>query len=245
MALGGVGVTLEEMVQLYAALARGGMAQPLSATGSAAPEGQRLVSAVAAWQVSDILSGVAPPPGAPADRIAFKTGTSYGNRDAWAIGFDGRHVIGVWMGRPDGTPMPGAFGAELAAPVLFQAFDRLKSARDPLPPPPPATMVVSTAQLPPPLQRFRPRLAAFAPADAPAVAFPPDGAEVELVAGGLMVRVRGGAAPFTWLADGVPVATGQRGREALLHLSGQGFLTLSVIDAAGQSARSAVRLRAP
>ena len=78
------------------------------------------------------------PPGAPSNRLAYKTGTSYGHRDAWAIGFDGKHVIGVWMGRADGTPVPGAFGADVAAPVLFQAFNRLKSALVPQPPAPAA-----------------------------------------------------------------------------------------------------------
>ncbi len=63
VSLGGVGVTLQDMVQLYAALARGGVALPLTwrATGDRA-EGQRLVSAVAAWQVGDILAGLARPP---------------------------------------------------------------------------------------------------------------------------------------------------------------------------------------
>jgi penicillin-binding protein 1C len=153
-------------------------------------------------------------------------------------------VIGVWMGRADGTPVPGAFGADVAAPVLFHAFNRLKSKLDPQRPAPASTLLVSNAELPLPLQRFRSRLAAFeAAADAPAVAFPPDGAEVELLAAGLKVRVTGGTAPFTWLADGVPVIVGSDAREAMLAMPGAGFVTLSVIDAKGRSARSAVRLR--
>lgn len=244
VALGGVGVTLQDMVQLYAAIARGGVALPLTwrKEGDRA-EGQRLISAVAAWEVADILAGLAPPPGAPSNRLAYKTGTSYGHRDAWAIGFDGRHVIGVWMGRADGTPVPGAFGAEAAAPVLFQAFNRLKPQLDPQPPAPAATLLVSNPQLPPPLQRFRPRDAVFAAApDAPAVAFPPDGSDVELLPAGLKVSVRGGTAPFTWLLDGTPVAVATREREALLPSPGTGFVTLSVIDAEGRSARAQVRL---
>ena len=244
VALGGVGVTLNDMVQLYAALARGGVTLPLRVTGTGT-EGGRLVSETAAWQVADILSGLPPPPGAPENRLAYKTGTSYGHRDAWAIGFDGRHVIGVWMGRADGTPVPGAFGGELAAPVLFQAFNRLKPQLDPLPPPPPATLLVSNAQLPAPLQRFRPRTAAFLAADAPSVTFPPDGAQVELVDGALLVRVGGGVAPFTWLADGLPVAVSTRARDTVLDLPGAGFVTLSVIDATGQSARTQVRVLRP
>jgi penicillin-binding protein 1C len=244
VALGGVGVTLEDMVQLYATIARGGVARPLVwRMDGAGAEGQRVISAVAAWQVGDILAGLAPPPGAPENRLAYKTGTSYGHRDAWAIGFDGGHVIGVWMGRADGTPVPGAFGADVAAPVLFQAFNRLKPVLEPQGPAPAATLLVSNAELPLPLQRFRSRSAAFEAAeDAPAVAFPPDGAEVELLPAGLMVRVRGGTAPFTWLADGVPLAVAMQAREAMLTLPGTGFVTLSVIDAEGRSARAKVRV---
>jgi penicillin-binding protein 1C len=195
--------------------------------------------------VADILSGLAPPPGSPFSRLAYKTGTSYGHRDAWAIGFDGRHVIGVWMGRADGTPVPGAFGGDTAAPVLFQAFDRLKPVLDPPPPPPPAALLVANADLPPPLQRFRSRTAAFVAADAPEVEFPPDGAEVELMGSSLLVRVGGGRAPFTWLADGLPVSVASRDRAVLVDLPGQGFVTLSVIDADGHSARAAVRVVRP
>ncbi len=243
VALGGVGVTLEDMVQLYATIARGGVALPMTyRMDGARSEGERVLSAVGAWQVGDILAGLAPPPGAPENRLAYKTGTSYGHRDAWAIGFDGRHVIGVWMGRADGTPVPGQFGADMAAPVLFQAFNRLKPELDPQGPPPPATLLVSNAQLPQPLQRFRSRSAAFdVAADAPQVTFPPDGSEVELLPEGLLVRVRGGTAPFTWMADGVPIIVALRDREAMLPLPGQGFVTLSVIDAKGQSARSTIR----
>ncbi|MDP4034480.1 MAG: penicillin-binding protein 1C [Pseudorhodobacter sp.] len=242
VALGGVGVTLEDMVQLYAAIARGGVALPLRVTGESV-EGQRVMTVTSAWQVADILAGLAPPPGAPGNRLAYKTGTSYGHRDAWAIGFDGRHVVGVWMGRADGTPVPGAFGADFAAPVLFQAFNRVTRNLTPLPPPPAATLLVSNAELPQPLRRFRSRNAAFeVAADAPAVAFPPDGAEVELLDKHLKVRVRGGVSPFTWLADGVPLVTALAARETLLALPGPGFVTLSVIDATGQSARTRVRL---
>lgn len=245
IALGGIGVTLQDMVQLYAGIARGGVTLPLRwRIEAAGEEGQRMLATSSAWFVGDILAGLAPPPGAPQNRLAYKTGTSYGHRDAWAIGYDGRHVIGVWMGRPDGTPVPGVFGADLAAPVLFQAFARLKPTLAPQPPAPPSALLVATAQLPQPLQRFRSRSAAFeAAADAPAVAFPPDGAEVELLPGGLLAKVEGGTAPFTWLANGAPVALSLRDRAVMLPGLGRGFVTLSVIDAAGRSARATVRLR--
>ena len=245
IALGGIGVSLEDMVQLYAAIARGGVSLPLThQVKGQREEGQRVLSASSAWQVGDILAGLAPPPGAPENRLAYKTGTSYGHRDAWAIGFDGRNVIGIWMGRPDGTPVPGAFGADLAAPVLFQAFARLKRNLDPQTEAPPSTLLVSNAELPQPLQKFRNRNAAFQPdKDAPAVAFPPDGAEVEMLPEGLLARVSGGKAPYTWLANGVPVAISLESKQVMLGQLGRGFITLSVIDAMGRSARTKVRLR--
>ena len=241
IALGGIGVTLQDMVQLYASIARGGVSLALITNHTAQrAEGQRVLSQISAWQVGDILAGLPPPAGAPANRLAYKTGTSYGHRDAWAIGYDGRYVIGVWMGRPDGTPVPGAFGADLAAPVLFQAFGRMTLT--PQPPAPPATLLVANAQLPLPLQHFRARGAVFVETG-PKLSFPPDGSEVDLLPEGLLVRVEGGTAPFTWLANGAPVATGIRESALMLDHLGAGFVTLSVIDAQGQSARATVRLR--
>lgn len=244
VALGGVGVTLEDLVQGYAALARLGAPIRLSAEpGQAGPLDQRLFGPEAAWLTADILAGLPPPPNAPANRLAYKTGTSYGHRDAWAIGFDGRHVAGVWIGRADGASVPGAFGGELAAPILFETFARVKPALDPLPSPPPATLILPNARLPQPLQRFRPRGAVFAAApDGPEIAFPPDGAEVE-TPDRLALKVRGGTPPFTWLANGAPLILAARTREAALPAPGEGYLTLSVIDARGRSATSTVTLR--
>lgn len=244
VALGGVGVSLEELAQLYAGLARGGEAVALRATPGRAEHGARIVSPAAAWQAGHILAGLAPPPGAPQRRVAWKTGTSYGHRDAWAVGYDGRHVAAVWIGRPDGTPVPGAFGAELAAPVLFRALALASPEARPLPPPPPEALLLSTAELPPPLRRFRGRAAAFAPApDAPKLAFPPDGAVVETGGAPLVVKLRDGAPPFTVLADGRPIVTGAHRRDLSLPLAAPGFSEIAVIDAAGRSDRVRVELR--
>lgn len=245
VALGGVGVSLEGLVQLYAALANGGTVVSLSSEFvSDTPQNvQTVLSPEAAWQIGDILAGLAPPVGAARSGLAYKTGTSYGYRDAWAIGFDGRHVAGVWMGRADGTPVPGAFGGDLAAPILFEAFALLKPKLDRLPAPPPGTLIVSHAQLPQPLKRFRPRNAVFtAPDGAPELAFPPDGARIAIGSEALAVKVRDGLPPFTWLADGRPVLLRSFDRTALIELPGPGFVTLSVIDADGRSARSRIRL---
>ena len=87
-------------------------------------EPMRLMDQVAAWQVGNVLLGTPPPENGVHNRIAFKTGTSYGYRDAWSVGFDGRITIGVWVGRPDGAPVPGLVGRTAAAPILFDAFAR-------------------------------------------------------------------------------------------------------------------------
>jgi len=240
MALGGVGVSLQDLVTLYAGLARGGLARTLASRpdDTVPPRASRLVSEVAAWQVGDILAGITPPDGSPAGRIAWKTGTSYGHRDAWSIGWDGRWTVGVWMGRADGTPVPGAFGADHAAPVMFETFARIRPEAIPLPPAPPATLTLDTARLPVPLQRFRPRGTLIDPQLSPLISHPPEGAEIALEAGQpLMARVQGGTAPFTWLVDGAPLRIGDSTREVMLPMTRPGPVVLSVIDASGRGSR--------
>jgi penicillin-binding protein 1C len=240
VALGGVGVSLEGLVQLYAGLAQGGQTVPLYWTSATEAAPERIVGRAAAWHVAHIMAGMGSPPGAARMRLAYKTGTSYGHRDAWAVGFDGAHVVGVWIGRPDGTPVPGAFGGDLAAPVLFQAFQRVKPQAEPFPPPPPETLIAPNASLPLPLQRFGARGAASV--DAPRLAFPPDGARLPLAGQALTVKLRDGVPPFTWLADGTPLVVGTHRREAALEGLGKGHVTLSVIDAAGRADRVRVVL---
>src|ERR1700761_9083453 len=136
MGLGGVGVTLQDLTQLYAGLARLGATKPLREIMNVrddARESLRLMDPVSAWQVGNVLIGTPPPENAVHNRIAFKTGTSYGYRDAWSVGFDGRITIGVWVGRPDGAPVPGIVGRTAAAPILFDAFARTGKLPMPLP----------------------------------------------------------------------------------------------------------------
>lgn len=244
--LGGVGVSLQDLAQGYGALARGGKGisfSPLSGAGVEQPVA--MFGPVAAWQVSNILAQSMPPTGAANGRVAWKTGTSYGNRDALAVGFNGRYVVAVWMGRPDGTPVPGAFGGELAAPVLFDLFDNLPSVA--LPPPPPQTLTVPNAGLPLPLRRFAPKGEASARAASPAapdslqLTFPPDGAEMD-IKGELTAKARGGRAPYTFLLNGEPAATRLSQPNASLPNPGPGFARLTVIDANGASATASIRL---
>ena len=239
IALGGLGMTLEGLTQVFVTLARGGTPMPLHYLAEESPhEGREVVSRGSAWQVGHILAGLMPPAGQPLGKIAYKTGTSYGHRDTWALGFDGRYVVGVWLGRPDGTPVPGAFGAGVAAPLLFEVFQRIAPQTTALPLPPPEVLLVENAALPAPLQRFRPRGAVFAPrANAPKLTFPPDGATLLLNDAPLTVRLRDGVPPFAVLLDGRPVTIGARRREIALPAPPTGQAILSVIDATGRSDR--------
>ena len=119
--LGGGSTRLEELVGAYTALARGGEAVQPRLQAADPPRTARLMSEGAAFIVREILENGGRP-GAPfresGARIAWKTGTSFGFRDAWALGVTDRYTLGVWMGRPDGTPNPGHFGANSAAPLL-------------------------------------------------------------------------------------------------------------------------------
>ena len=158
MGLGGVGITLADLVQLYAGLARLGTTRPLREIADIrdAREPMRLMDQAAAWQVGNVLIGTPPPENGAHNRIAFKTGTSYGYRDAWSVGFDGKITIGVWVGRPDGAPVPGLIGRAAAAPILFDAFARTGKIPAPLLKAPKGVLVAGNAKLPPPLRRFRP-----------------------------------------------------------------------------------------
>jgi penicillin-binding protein 1C len=140
MILGGVGTTLESLVMGYTALARGGMAGQLRYSSDDLLQERYLLSPGAAWIVRDMLRHPFPGQGLlhlvqnrPA--YAWKTGTSYGFRDAWAVAVSNDVTVGVWIGRPDGTPSPGQYGAATAAPLLTQVLEMLNLAPDRLPRP--------------------------------------------------------------------------------------------------------------
>lgn len=244
--LGGVGITLRDLVSVYAAIGNGGV--PINLHDGSKPQEIRqhadsilpVLDPISAWYVADILADVPPPLNGSPGRIAYKTGTSYGYRDGWAIGFDGKTVIGVWIGRPDGAPVPGLSGIVGAAPILFEAFDRIGLRKAPLPRAPAGAILASNTELPAPLRRFRhPDDDLVARVAAPEIAFPGDGVDVDLglAAGGtapLTVKIRNGVPPFTYFANGAPFGRPEFARQSLWSPDGPGYVTLSVVDAEGR-----------
>jgi len=256
IALGGVGMTLEDLAGLYAGLARGGEPVDLKWSRDGAPNTRsvtrkRLLTPVSAWYVTDILRDAPPPPNTKGGAIAYKTGTSYGYRDAWAIGYDGRYVVAVWVGRPDAASTPGLMGRFGAAPILFDAFARIAERPAPFRLAPAGVIKATGATLPPPLKRFR------EPGDNPVasgpfleppvlISFPPDRSELDVEERGeepLVIKADGGALPLTWLIDGTPMTSDPRRREVEWQPDGRGFAKLTVIDAKGRVDRVTVRLR--
>lgn len=262
LALGGTGLSLRELAMLYLALAHEGRVAPLSErAGSSSVDGIPLFGPAAAYYVRDILEQSPMPDGFSAAAslkrraIAFKTGTSFGFRDAWALGVSRDFTVGVWVGRPDGSARPGRFARNEAAPLLMQAFDLLPPDKGRAPPPPAEALLArSYAELPRALKRFsRAREAPLAQSAARlAIAFPPDGAVVRLPGRGeettLALRAEGGEGRLFWLVNGAPLAgapAGETGRRIFWAPDGEGFARIAVIDEQGAQASATVRLVKP
>jgi penicillin-binding protein 1C len=143
--LGGAGAKLEDLVSAYSALGRKGLAGKPRFLPDTPTEEHRMMSEGAAYIIRSILQTGGPVGRATEGRgpyrgFAWKTGTSFGFRDAWAIGVSDHYTIGVWVGRPDGTPNPGFFGANAAAPLLTDIFNALPDALDAAPHAAPASV---------------------------------------------------------------------------------------------------------
>jgi penicillin-binding protein 1C len=253
MALGGVGIKLTDLTMLYSGIARLGTTLPvierregLTENIPAAPH--RLIEPVAAWYVGNVLLGTPPPENAAGGRIAYKTGTSYGYRDAWAVGFDGTRTIGVWVGRPDGAPVVGLTGRLAAAPILFDAFARSGQTPVALSPAPKGVLYAANAKLPPPLRQFR---SSGAPGESEStlrIMYPPNGARIELATTDgkldpVALKVSGGLEPLTVLVNGVPVPTQAGKRTLLFSPDGPGFVRVTVMDANGATESVQVRIQ--
>lgn len=260
LALGGAGLTLHDLVTLYAGIADGGKVRPLNVVSGAqtSSRGVPIFGEAAAWYVTRILEDAPPPPdfvqpGVVRQRrsVAYKTGTSYGYRDAWAVGYDADHTVGVWTGRPDGSPSPDRFGRATAAPILFQVFGMLSDFGRPANPRrPEGVLSVGNKALPERLKRLAPG-DATAPARSLArrlspplaVTFPPDGATIRLVRGesgyaSLPLTAEGGRRPLRWIVNGHPVAAPANRRRTDWRPDGAGYVGITILDADGQTARS-------
>ncbi len=263
VALGGLGIPLRDMAMLYAGIAEGGAARGLRYLKGAPPgQSHRLFGPVAAWYLRDILDGVALPDGwamgqglARPRTIGFKTGTSYGFRDAWSVGFSNDYTVAVWVGRADGTPRAGHVGRDSAAPILLKMFGLLPPDRRPSPSPPAGAILARAASdLPPSLRVFTRQETAPAPVQAvaqvapPSISYPPNGAVVPLPDPGakdsaLQLTANGGKAPLTWLVNGALLGSFDRFAPALYTPTGEGLARVTVVDAEGRSDSSQVRFK--
>jgi penicillin-binding protein 1C len=248
LALGGEGTTLRDVVMLYAALGDGGVAKPLAWTqgdAKARPSqpGVRLVREEAAEQVLGILRQGAPPNDhalaqlrPDAHRIAFKTGTSYGYRDALAAGVGEGYVVAIWTGRPDGGGRPGLTGRDAALPLLFEVFDHLHRSA----PAPVLDPIPTDSGAPQALQQV-----AGQDDPAPRLLFPPDGAELQAdhvgaVSGGFALQAQGRG--MRWYVDGAPLLADARTGQTIWRPRTAGFFRLKAIDDSGRAVLARVRV---
>ncbi len=263
VALGGLGISLSDITMLYAAIANNGEARALRflAGTSDAPD-HRLFGQVAAYYLKQILRGVALPDGwamgqglARKRAVAFKTGTSYGYRDAWSVGFSNDYTVGVWVGRADGSPRAGSVGRDTAAPILLKTFELLPpDVHADGPPPSGAILTNANDQLPPSMRIFRRETAPAPPKETvvppPTISFPPNGATVPLPAASakdktIVLKADGGKAPLTWLVNGQLIGNFDRLQPVLYTPDGEGLARITVVDAAGRSDTAQVRFKKP
>jgi penicillin-binding protein 1C len=241
IALGGIGLSAQDLARLYAGLGAGGIDRPLAFTpaGAAANEtsgGSRFLSEEAAKEVLSILrdgpslAGRLPAHlSADAPKIAFKTGTSYGYRDAWAVGVGSDYVCVVWSGRPDGGASPGETGRQAALPVLFEIFDLIEPRQQSHSR---GTETVSATGV-----------ARMAGSSSPAIVFPPEGSKLWPKADGAPFILAGrGDGQLSWYADGQALMA-DRSENVLWSPPGPGFYEITLVDGEGRAAQSRVQVR--
>jgi penicillin-binding protein 1C len=229
IALGGVGISLQNLAMLYTALANAGAAAPLHFLAVPPSPTTPVMSPNAAAQIGAILRGSPLPDGvAPGRPIAYKTGTSYGFRDAWAAGFSPDYTVIVWTGRTDGTPTPGAYGRLTAAPILFQLFALLPPDMSSPPPAPaedaPGLQVFNAPRTPPAFIQRRPQ-----------ITFPPNGAILQVTDSDgtttpISLEAQGGTPPYRWVINGEILPQAPTGMSMSWQPPGPGFAHIAVID---------------
>ena len=246
--LGGVGVSLIDLAAGYGAIAGDGrLRSPRARQDEPVDAGRALLTPAAAGALRSILGQMPKPRGTRPDRdLAYKTGTSFRFKDGWAVGFDGRYVAGVWVGRSDAASCGRACsGAGGAAPILARLFDLVR------PTPLHAVPSGSSFSGPAPANLARlDRTSAMPGVGQPApvrIEFPTDDSLID-VDGGLPVplRAKGGRLPLRWYVEGAPLPDiAFRRRDTLWRDHALGWNEITVVDADGHSATAHVRLADP
>ncbi len=222
LALGGAGITMRRLMALYAGLATDGRVERLHVLAGEARRRRRLLSPAIAQEITGILTR--PFPGGGPAGIAWKTGTSAGNRDNWAFGYDRDTVVGVWIGAPDGGALAGQF-ALAALPVLADVFGFL----------PAAPLALPRSSTPPVLAEAKPALPFALLSPAPKLVLPA-GDPVDL-------RAMGGARPLRFMIDDRLIASIPALRSAEWQPPGPGFYRLTIMDATGRTITGTVHVR--
>ena len=243
MALGSATLSPLEMAGLYSGLANGGLfAPPRVRRDRPKTPPARLIGPAAAWYVADVLAdaplpdGFASLPVALRDRrIAYKTGTSAGFRDAWAAGYSTNWTIVVWVGHADGATRPGQLGRLAALPILFKAFDRLPGEDNrALPPPADVLRVASWHDLPPRMRTLSPTAQT---SGGPRIAYPAPDSKIELGSREWVpLSANGGSGTLRWLVDGRPLDGPQWRPDTI------GEARVAVVDDQGRSSAVTVRI---
>ncbi len=255
VALGGLGINLENLAKLFAGIANRGKVRALRLLADApADPGVDLLSREAAWAVANILADMPPAKGRTAlrsrdgqRRVAYKTGTSYGFKDAWSVGFDADHVVAVWVGRPDGIGRAGETGASSAVPIMQRIFELLPTPdRDVAADRPLNSVLARAGELPDRLKRYTPRESSAARTTLARpfeIRFPVTGSTIRLAREGdalapLTIWATGGRPPFRWYIDGRSL-TGQTNDNRITWTpAGRGQVEIAIVDADNVKASS-------
>lgn len=240
LALGGSGLTVNDLAVLYAGLANGGVMSGLKWRRSDNSVKHQLFSEKTANEITDILRQAPTPSGRVpswlskgAPPIAYKTGTSYGFRDAWAAGYTKDWTVIVWTGRPDGGPRPGQTGRLAAAPLLFDVFSLLPAKGR-------TYDFTKDEHAPEGLKALNQGIQ-----NAPQIIFPPDKAQLYASAlgpkgRGFTLSAQASTPDVTFYIDGTKIKP-FRGR-TIWRPDSAGFFELSAVDATGRTTVSNVEV---
>ncbi len=246
IALGGLGLKPQDLAVLYAALANGGKARDLLWLEDGQLENSyQMLSADSAEKITKILRQAPTPDGhvphwlaQNAHAIAYKTGTSYGFRDAWAAGYTDKWTVIVWTGRPDGSTRVGKTGRGVAAPLLFDVFASLPDTKGNI-------SFERMAEAPRGVKAFGGK-----PDTMPVLLFPPDGAELAVETfgadgHGLTLTARSPErSKLAWYVDGRKLSPRILSGQTVWQPEKPGFYKISVVDGQGATTNSNVRVMA-